>query len=75
MQQTKQPRRPRVGQYHYSLRGRCFRIYRYTMVTETAASSEPVITEPSFTDPEAARHRVYELNGWKYTPRKQSPQS
>lgn len=65
---------PKVGQYHYCLRGRYFRIYRYTHVAAdgsgTAASL--VMDEPSFIDREEARKRVYELNGWKYTPRKQS---
>lgn len=56
----------KVGQYHYVLRGRFFRIYKCTSVSDTGSSSSLVIGEPSFTDRELARQRVYQLNGWKY---------
>lgn len=58
--------KPQVGQYHYILHGRGFRIYRYTEVTDSFQSSSPVLSEPTFYDREKAKKRVYELNGWKY---------
>ncbi|MCU6767384.1 hypothetical protein OCV73_00205 [Barnesiella propionica] len=58
--------KPKVGQYHYELRGSCFRIYRYDQVSDTGTSSSPVYGEPSYLDREEAKKRVYELNGWRY---------
>lgn len=62
-------KRPKVGQYHYALRGRFFRIYRYTSVTDSGTTATPVMEEPLLSDREQARRRVYQLNGWNYTPR------
>lgn len=59
----------KVGQYHYALRGNSYRIYRYVSVSDTGSCATEVMGEPSFTDPEQARRRVYELNGWAYRPR------
>ncbi|MCM1077789.1 MAG: hypothetical protein NC411_10575 [Bacteroides sp.] len=58
-----------VGQYHYAFRGDRYRIYRYVSLHDTGSCSTEVMTEPTFTDPEQARRRVYELNGWTYRPR------
>lgn len=56
-----------AGQYYYVPSGRSFRIYRYTHVNASGAyAGTPVNTEPLYTDREAARKRVYELNGWTY---------
>lgn len=56
-----------AGQYYYVPSGRFFRIYRYTHVNSSGAyAGTPVDTEPLQTDREAARKRVYELNGWIY---------
>lgn len=60
--------KPKVGLYHYERRGRGYRIYRYTYVDENTASAAVVVGEPEFSDPEQARRRVYELNGWTLTP-------
>lgn len=60
---------PKTGQYFYAQRGRRFRIYRYDIVTLTSSSASAVNDEPQFSDSEEARKRVYQLNGWKYTPR------
>lgn len=60
----------KVGQYYYTPYGRGFRIYRYVHVTDMAAIASPVSEEPYFTDREAARRRVYELNGWNYERRR-----
>lgn len=62
---------PKVGQYYYTPRGRGWRIYRYTHVSDTGSAASPVLEEPIFFNREEARKRVYELNGWKYTPRKE----
>lgn len=59
----------KVGQYYYTPRGRFFRIYRYDSVTSTGSSASPAPNEPLFSDREEARKRVYELNGWNYSPR------
>lgn len=58
--------KPSIGQYCYRLRGRFYRIYRYVEVNRHSSSAEPVISEPSFSDPQEARRRVYQLNGWNY---------
>lgn len=57
------------GQYHYTPCGRQFRIYICTEANEQGNSSSPVYSEPFFNDREQARKRVYELNGWNYTPK------
>lgn len=62
---------PKIGQYYYIIRGRSWRIYRYTHVSDTGAVASPVAEEPVFFNKEDARRRVYELNGWKYTPKKE----
>lgn len=54
----------KVGQYYYAPKGRHFRIYRYTSVTETCSSASLVLEEPMYADRHEARKRVYELNGW-----------
>ena len=60
-----------AGQYYYVPSGRFFRIYRYTHVNASGAyAGTPVAGEPLHTCREDARKRVYELNGWKYTPGK-----
>lgn len=59
---------PKVGQYYFAPRGRHFCIYRYTHVSENGSAASPVTSERPFTDKEDARRRVYELNGWRYTP-------
>ena len=55
----------RKGIYHFVPRGNCFRIYLCTEATPTSTTSVPVLDEPAFCDRQAARRRVYELNGWK----------
>jgi hypothetical protein len=57
------------GEYHYSPRGKAYRIYVCTEASAFGSSSEPVPGEPAYYDREAARRRVYELNGWKYDER------
>lgn len=58
----------RVGQYYYIIRGRFFRIYRYTQVSVSGGyAGSPVDIEPLYPSREQARQRVYQLNGWKYT--------
>lgn len=54
------------GQYHYSIKGRFYVIYRCVAATAHSSESEAVSGEPQFTDPQAARRRVYELNGWRW---------
>lgn len=54
----------KLGQYYYAPKGRHFRIYRYTSVTETCSSASLVLEEPMYADRQSARKRVYELNGW-----------
>ena len=56
----------KVGQYVYKLNGSQYRIYRCDFNNGVNYSFEEVIGEPFFTDPELARKRVYELNGWSY---------
>lgn len=59
----------KVGEYEYRLHGRNFRIYRCDYADGKITTSKPVMNEPFYTDREAARRRVYELNGWKYKPK------
>lgn len=61
--------KPKVGQYYYTISNNKYRIYRYTHADENGALASPVSGEPLYPNPEEARKRVYELNGWKYTPR------
>lgn len=61
----------KVGEYFYTIHGRHFRIYQCDSSDAKGESGKPVYEEPFFTDREAARKRVYELNGWKYKPREQ----
>ena len=61
--------KPKVGQYYYTIHHGRYRIYRYDVVGPAGSISSPVTDEPIFSNPEKARKRVYELNGWKYTPR------
>lgn len=56
----------KVGQYSYELHGRSFRIYRCDYSDGKIETSSPVQNEPFYRDREAARKRVYELNGWEY---------
>lgn len=56
----------KVGQYLYKLHGSNYRIYRCDYNDGVHCSYEPVMSEPFFVDPESARKRVYELNGWNY---------
>ncbi len=51
---------PEKGQYYYNICGSAFRIYYYDGVT-----GSPVPDEPTYYSRDAARKRVYELNGWK----------
>ncbi len=57
------------GEYHYSSHGNQFRIYVCKQADDKGSISEPVNSEPFYSDRETARKRVYELNNWKYTPR------
>lgn len=61
--------KPKVGQYYYTIYHSMYRIYRYDVVCPAGSISSLVTDEPIFSNPEEARKRVYELNGWKYTPR------
>lgn len=57
--------RLKKGQYHYSLRGNVYQIYRCEEeYGEGRTVSRPVAGEPAYLDREKARARVYELNGW-----------
>lgn len=58
--------KPRVGLYHFIYRRDGIRIYRYDKVDQHGASASPVPGEITYFDPEQARKRVYELNGWIY---------
>lgn len=60
----------KVGQYMYKPHGSQYRIYRCDFNNGVNSSYEEVMSEPFFTNPEEARKRVYELNGWAYTPKK-----
>jgi hypothetical protein len=59
----------RVGEYEYRPHGRDFRIYRCDYSDGKTTTANPVYNEPFYRDREAARKRVYELNGWKYKPK------
>lgn len=59
----------KVGEYHYCIHGRCFRIYVCDYSDGKIRTSSPVRDEPSYSNQELARKRVYELNGWEYKPR------
>lgn len=61
------PRQRKIGEYYYAPRGYSFKIYRVTSVSPTGSSAES--TGEIFEHPEDARKRVYELNGWHYTPK------
>lgn len=56
------------GQYSYQPYGRSYRIYVCTYADERSSASSPVNGEPLYHDREAARRRVYQLNGWNYKP-------
>ena len=60
---------PKVGQYFYTIYHSMYRIYRYDSVSDRATSASPVRDEPLYSNPEEARKRVYELNGWRYDKR------
>lgn len=62
--------KPKVGQYYYTIYHSQYRIYRYTHADKNGTLASPVTDEPLYSSPEEARRRVYELNEWKYTPRK-----
>ena len=57
------------GEYSYKPFGRDFRIYVCTYADGRTSMSTPLRNEPLYRDSEAARKRVYELNGWNYKPR------
>ena len=57
------------GEYSYKPFGRDFRIYVCTYADGRTSTSTPLRDEPLYRDSEAARKRVYELNGWNYKPR------
>lgn len=59
----------KIGEYHYELHGRHFRIYQCSFNDGVTTMSDPVRGEPFFMDREEARKRVYELNGWNYKPK------
>ena len=58
--------KPKVGQYYYTFHGKGYRIFQYIEVTDRGSSAAPVHEEPTYFNREAARKRVYELNGWRY---------
>lgn len=61
----------KVGEYYYRPSGCHYRIYQCEYNDGTTFMGRPIYDEPyMFTEPEEARKRVYELNGWKYTPKK-----
>lgn len=57
------------GQYYYTIHGRYFAIYRCVFNDGHTSMGEKVVNEPPYYDREQARRRVYELNGWNYTPK------
>lgn len=59
----------KVGEYHYGLSGRHFRIYQCDYAENGITTSKPVDNEPLYNNREAARRRVYQLNGWNYKPK------
>lgn len=60
-----------VGQYSYKRMGNGWKIYRTEHNHYIGFTASPVIGEPKYFNREEVRRRVYELNGWKYTPRKE----
>lgn len=58
--------KPKVRTYFYKPYYNMYRIYMIVDVTENTTSASAADDEPLFTDPEKARKRVYELNGWKW---------
>ena len=60
----------KVGEYNYAIHGRHFRIYQCDYSDGKVTTSKSVANEPNYNDREAARKRVYELNGWNYKPQK-----
>ncbi len=60
----------KVGEYSYSICGCHYRIYVCNYSDGKIETSSPVRNEPLYRDREAARKRVYELNGWNYKPKK-----
>ncbi len=61
--------KPQIGQYYYAPRGRFFRIFRCDNVSAGGYTGVPVMSENLCDNPEQARKRVYQLNGWTYKPR------
>lgn len=57
----------KIGEYFYAPRGLRYKIFRVTSVTETFSCASSI--GEIFTRREDVRKRVYELNGWKYTPK------
>lgn len=55
-------RTPKVGQYEYGRRGRCFKIYRVESVNENGYIASSI--GELYSDREEARRRVWALNGW-----------
>lgn len=55
-------RTPKVGQYEYSRRGNCWKIYQVVDVNLYGYHSSPI--GEYFHDVEEARARVWQLNGW-----------
>lgn len=51
--------------------GNGWKIYRTEHNHYIGFTTSPVIGEPKYFNREEVRRRVYELNGWKYTPRKE----
>lgn len=58
----------KIGEYSYTPYGRSFRIYVCTYISNGGSQHSPA-DEPLYHNREEARKRVYELNGWKYTPK------
>lgn len=61
------PRQRKIGEYFYAPRGRRYKIYRISSITPTSTSSESI--GEIYARREEAKKRVYELNGWHYTPK------
>lgn len=54
-------REPKLGEYHYALRGNSWNVYVWTDVREGSASADFVAR---FNTKDDARAFVYEKNGW-----------
>ena len=54
---------PKVGEYFYIPRGNSFAIYYQDTETTASPTGERIFSR------EAARKKVYELNGWNYKPK------